>query len=201
MATTATEVSICSNAMLRLGADPISSFDEASVTGDNIERVRLAVNLWPTVRRQVLRSHPWNVAVKRVLLSPDAMAPAFGFARRFQRPADWLRTLFIGRDEWERAKYRTEGNYFLSDAADCPLVYVFDNDNPATYDAGLVAALEMAMAAAMAFPVTKSTSLAGELAAEVRSTLMIARGVDSADDPTETLGDSPLMAARMGRRW
>src|SRR3546814_9999800 len=67
-----TEVSICSNALLRLGADPINSFDEADNFGSNIERARLCANLWPNVRRQVIRSHPWNCATKRVVLSPDA---------------------------------------------------------------------------------------------------------------------------------
>src|SRR3546814_19099578 len=73
-----TEVSICSNALLRLGADPINSFDEADNFGSNIERARLCANLWPNVRRQVIRSHPWNCATTRVVLSPDAAAPAFG---------------------------------------------------------------------------------------------------------------------------
>lgn len=196
MATTA--VSICSNALLRLGGDPINSFDEADASGANIERVRLAANLWPTVRRQVLRAHPWNCALKRVLLSPDAEAPAFGPANRFQKPADWLRTVFVGVDDHDRIAYRTEGNYFVSDEARFPLVYVFDNTNPATYDASLGDALEQAMAAAMAYPVTKSTSLAQGLAAELRSTLGFARALDSGDDPDETLGDFPLFTSRFG---
>lgn len=195
-----TAVSICSNALLRLGSDPISSFDEADLTGSNIERARLAANLWPTVRRQVLRGHTWNVAIKRVLLSPDATAPVFGYASRFLRPADWLRTIAVGREECDEGsfRYRTEGGYFLTDEAEFPLVYVFDNTNPATYDAGLVAACELAMAAALAYPVTKSASLAEALGAEVSNTLAIARAVDGQDDPPETLGDSMLYRARFG---
>lgn len=196
----ATAVSICSNALLRLGSDPISSFDEADQTGSNIERARVASNLWPTVRRQVLRSHPWNVALKRVMISPDATPPAFGYANRFQRPADWLRTIATGRTEHDAVEYRTEGNYFLSDDSAFYLVYVFDNDNPGTYDASLVAALELAMQAAMAYPITKSTSLAETLAGLVKDQLGLARALDSQDDPAETLGDMPLMASRFGRR-
>ena len=195
----ATAVSIASNAMLRLGADPISSFDEADASGSNIERARLASNLWPTIRRQVLRSHPWNVAIRRVMLSPDATPPAFGFANRFQLPADWLRTLAIGADEAWRGDYRMEGNFILSDEAALHLVYVFDNENPATYDASLVGALELAMAAALAYPVTKSASLAGQLSDEMRAAMMLARATDAQDDPPETFGDFPLYASRFGR--
>lgn len=195
-----TAVSICSNALMRLGADPINSFDEADVTGSNIERARLASNLWPTVRRQVLRGHTWNVATKRVLLSPDAAAPAFGYAYRFQRPADWLRTIAVGEDPRDRVAYRTEGNYLLSDEPALHLVYVFDNDNPATYDAGLLGALELAMMAALAYAVTKSTSLASELKAELVATLAHARATDGQDDPPEDFGDFPLLASRLGAR-
>ena len=196
----ATAVSIASNALLRLGADPINSFDEADQSGSNIERARLAANLWPTVRKQVLRTHPWNCAIKRVLLSPDATAPAFGAAYRYQKPADWLRTLFVGADDSDRLAWRTEGNYFLTDEANFPLVYLYDNDNPGTYDASLVAAMELAMAAALAYPVTKSTSLAQALTDELRATLALARAIDSDDDPAQTFGDFPLLASRFGGR-
>jgi len=195
-----TEVSICSNALLRLGADPISSFDEADTTGSNIERARLVSSLWPTIRRQVLRAHPWNVAIKRVQLSPDSTAPDFGYANRFQKPSDWLRTIAVGEHDDDRIGYRSEGNYFLCDDDVFYLVYVFDNDDPATYDASLVGALELAMAAALAYPVTNSTSLAEALSGEMRAALMLARATDAQDDPPETLGDFPLMQSRFGMR-
>lgn len=191
-----TAVSIASNALLRLGADPINSFDEADTSGSNIDRARLASNLWPTVRRQVLRSHPWNCCIKRVLLSPDALAPQFGYVSRFQKPGDWLRTIATGREDHDRISYRTEGNFYLSDEAEFPLVYVFDNVNPDTYDASLVNALEIGMASALAYPVTKSTSLATEFAGLLRETLMFARATDSSDDPPETLGDMRLYRSR-----
>lgn len=200
-----TAVKIASNALLRLGADPINSFDEADNTGSNIERARLAVNLWPTVRRKVLRSSTWNCAIKRVMLSPDATAPAFGFAYRFQKPADWLRNVDVGLYEGEHVIYRSEGNYYLCDEALFGLTYVFDNDNPATYDASLFSVMEAAMAVAMAYPVTKSTSLASEATAALRDEMALARAQDGQDDPPETLGDFPLRNSRFGNfqgvRW
>lgn len=194
----ATAVSICSNALLRLGADPINSFDEADNTGSNIERARLASNLWPTVRQQVLRSATWNCAIKRVVLSPDSTPPAFGFANRFLFPGDWLRTLAVGRAECDSTRYRTESRYFLSDDSAFYLRYVFDNTNPATWDASLIAAMEQAMAWALAYPVTKSTSLRDTLGMEMKDFLANARGLDAQDDPAETLGDFPLLAGRFG---
>ena len=193
-----TAVSICSNALLRLGADPINSFDEADTFGDNIDRTRLVANLWPTIRRQVLRSHPWNCAIRRVLLSPDVAPPGFGWTHRFQRPADWLRTVAVGDYGREGDDFISEGGYFLAHETPLSLTYVFDNDNPATWDAALVGAMETAMSAALAYPVTKSTSLAEALSAELRSTLASARALDAQDDPPQVLGDFPLYGSRYG---
>lgn len=194
----ATAVSICSNALLRLGADPINSFDEANTFGDNIDRTRLVANLWPTIRRHVLRSHPWNCAIKRVLLSPDATPPAFGYARRFLRPSDWLRTVAMGERPGDFCDYVSEGGYFLSNDEALLLTYVFDNDNPASWDSALVGVMEAAMAAALAYPVTKSTSLAEALSIELRNVTAAARAADGQDDPPQTLGDFPLFGSRFG---
>lgn len=196
-----TAVGICSNALLRLGADPINSFNEAEPSGSNLSTARLAANLWPTVRRQVLRGHPWNCAETRVLLSPDETAPAFGWTYRFLRPSDWLRTISVGLEPEDRYEYISEGAYLLSNESSLPLRYVFDNENPATYDASLVAALEVSMAAAMAYPVTKSTSLAQEMMAIARTQLGDARTADGQDDPAATLGDFPILAARFGSQF
>jgi hypothetical protein len=48
----ATDVSICSNALLMLGDGPISDFTTVN------DRTRLCANLFPQVRDAVLRSHP-----------------------------------------------------------------------------------------------------------------------------------------------
>ena len=193
---TTTEVAICSNALLRLGGKPISSFDEADRNGSNIEHVRLASNLWRTVRRQVLRSSDWNCATKRVLLSPDATAPAFGYANRFLQPGDWLRTIAIGRDECDVTKYRIEGRYYLSDEADVPLVYVFDNATPATWDASLVGVMEIAMAQAMAYAITGSAAVRDALSNDLNQALAQARNIDAVDEPPEVLRGSPLRESR-----
>lgn len=199
----ATAVSIASNALLRLGADPLSSFDEADADGSNIERARLASNLWPTVRRRVLRGSTWNCALRRILLSRDATPPPFSYAYRYLLPSDWLRTVYVGRTPYDRLDFKSENRYIHCDNEELPILYVFDNENPATYDAALVDALELAMAAAMAYPVTKSTSLAAELQQITRDALAQARALDGQDDPPQTFGDSPLMASRFGghRGW
>lgn len=195
MIQSANAVSICSNALLSLGAEPISSFDEADGYADQ-DRAKLCASLYPQVRLGVLRSHPWNCAIRRVQLSPDAQPPAFGYAYRFLLPGDWLRTLGVG-DRGDRIDFRAEGRYLLSDSVVFPLLYLADVDE-SQWDPLLVDAMTAAMAARLAYPITRSASMIEVKTAELRQLMQQARSVDGQDDPPETLGDFPLMTSRLG---
>lgn len=187
----ATDVSICSNASLLLGGNPINSLTE------NTDRARLASNLFPVVRDYVLRRHPWNCAVKRVVLSPDSDAPAFDWAYQFTLPSDYMRALSVGQ-AGEEVEYKIEGRKLLSDDNPCYLRYVYRNDIPASWDDMLVYAMTVSMRAVMAYPITQSTSLEQLIEQELKDVLKQARAVDGQDETPETFGDSPLLASRFG---
>lgn len=188
-----TPVSICSNALLMLGDNPISSFS----TGSDAEsdRARLAANTWPTARDYVLRRHPWNCAIRRVVLSPDVGAPAFDYAYQYELPSDWLRTLSVGY-EGERPQYRQEGRKLLMHESVCRLKYLFRNENPATWDASLVFAMTRVMRAIFAYPIAQSGTLEQLIEQELQLTLREARAIDGQEDEPDALDDSPLMDAR-----
>lgn len=185
----ATSVSICSNALLMLGAQTINSLDE-----DN-DRARLASNLYPQVRDDMLRAHHWNCAVKRVVLSPLADAPAFDYTYQFQLPSDWLRTLQVGQYGYE-VEYRTEANRMLCDESVLYLRYIFRNENEATWDPTLVQVMTRAMAAAMAYGITQSAAKEEVEYRKLEMALKQAKSIDGQDDPPETLGDFRLLTSR-----
>ena len=185
----ATSVSICSNALLMLGAQTINDLDE------DTDRARLAANLYPQVRDEMLRAHPWNCAVKRVVLSPDQAAPAFGYAYQFTLPSDWMRTLSVG-DYGAEIDFRSEGRRILADTDTLKLRYVFHNTNEGTWDAGLVEAVTLAMAARMAYAITQSASLEQTRLQELEMALKRARAIDGQDDPPETFDDNRLLGSR-----
>lgn len=190
-----TAVSIASNALLMLGAQPISDFNEDS------DRARLASNLYATARDLLLRSHPWNCAIKRVVLSPDADAPAFGYSYKFTLPGDWLRTLSVG-DYGNEIDYRIEGRNILADDSVLKLRYIFRNDQESTWDTMLIDAMTKTLSATMAYGITQSTSKEELEFKKLEMALKHARAVDGQEDPPETLGDFRLLAARSsGRSW
>lgn len=187
----ATSVSICSNALLRLGAQTIASLTESN------DRARIAANLYETVRDSTLRSHPWNCAVKRVVLTPDTTVPAFDFTAQFLLPGDWLKTLQVGQDGFE-IDYRTESGKIMASGTSLPLRYIWRNTVEGTWDAMLVEGMELSMAAAMAYGVTKSTAKEEAAERKLLTFMKRCRSTDGQDDPPETLGDFPLMQSRFG---
>lgn len=185
----ATAVSICSNALLMLGAQTINDLDE------DLPRAQLAANLYESARDDMLRAHPWNCAIKRVLLAPNVVAPAFGYQFQFNLPGDYLRVLSVtsGRAVVD---YLVEGQMILSDCASLELRYVFRNDVEATWDSALVDIMTLAMVARMAYAITSSTSEAQARQQALEYALRKARAVDGQEDPPQTLGDFPLLNAR-----
>jgi len=198
---TTSAVTICSNALLLLGDNPISDFNE------NSDRARLAANLWEPVRNFVLRSHPWKCATKRVALAPDAdgsgnlIVPAMDYAMQFTLPNDFMKILQVGEYGAE-VDYREESGKLLADDNPLLLKYIWRNDNPATYDDMLVWGLTNAMKAVFAYPITQSTSLEQLVEDAIKDLLRQARAVDGQDNPAETMGDTPLLNSRFsGSRW
>lgn len=183
-------VSICSNALIRLGDKPISSFQ------DETDRANACANLYPSTRDAMLRAHPWNCAVKRVLLAPLSTAPAFDYAYQFQLPADWLRTIQVGARECS-LDFTMEGQRILCDANSLPLVYIFHNIIESTWDDTLVDVMTARMASVLAYPITQSASMKQAMEAEFQIAFKQAKAVNGQDDRDETLGDFPLLANRL----
>lgn len=193
----ATAVSICSNALIMLGESPISSFDDGATPG-GLERARIAQNLWPSVRDSLLRSHPWNCALKRVVLSPETEAPAFGSTHQFALPGDWLRNHEINGVAADQVDYVVEGRRLLMDGATCYLRYIYQNDDPESWDSMLVHCAELAMAVAMAYAITQSDGREDRLRAQLIEELRKARAVDGQDDSPAQFGSFEILGARRG---
>lgn len=189
----ATGVSICSNALLMLGAQTINDFADSQ----NLDRAKLCANLYPSQRDSILRAHPWNCCIKRIVLAPLTALPAFGYSRSFELPADCLRVLEVGEGGYQ-LDYLVEGRTIQADAMALELRYVFRNEVESSWDAHLIDLMTIAMAATLAYPVTQSTSERDSRKAELAQALRQAKAVDGQEDPPQTLGDERLLASRFG---
>ena len=117
----ATEVSICSNALRRLGDDPITSLT------DDTERARLCNSFYTDTRDAVLRLHPWNFAITRASLAKLATAPGYGFANKFSLPTNpyCLRVLGMEYEDYifKVENVATHGIVLLTDEATANIIY------------------------------------------------------------------------------
>lgn len=69
-------------AITRLGHEPMSS------EGENTKAGRLCRLHYPTIRDAVLKSHPWNFAVRRATLAQLSVTPAFEYTYAYALPTD-----------------------------------------------------------------------------------------------------------------
>ena len=76
---------------------------------------------------------------------------------------------------------------------------MFRNEDVSTWDTSLVEAMTIAMAERLSYAITSSASMQANMAQKLQMTLKRARAEDGQDDPSETLGDFRLLAARRSR--
>ena len=82
-------IDLCNSALDKVGQGAITSLS------DGTKSAKLCNRNWPLVRDRVLRSHPWNFAVKRTTLAASETAPDWGYTAKFPIPTDCLRILEV----------------------------------------------------------------------------------------------------------
>lgn len=75
-------VSICSDALIMLGAKPISSFTEGTDEASVCDR------LYPDIRDQAIAVYPWSFSFKKVQLARLVTTPTNEYKYEYQMPSD-----------------------------------------------------------------------------------------------------------------
>jgi hypothetical protein len=145
-------IDLSSKALLKIGANAISSFDEDSAEAE------VADNLYATERDALLSAHPWTFATGQVNLQKLVSAPVADYDNAFQLPNDFLRALSAGTDERGRGvAFRLAERKLHTNANSVILTYIFRPDEsafPPFFDQAMIARL----ATAFCLPITENTS-------------------------------------------
>ena len=172
----ATEVSICANALRRLGDDPIVSLT------DDTERARLCNAFYSEARDDVLRSHPWNFAITRQQLSQLSATPLYQYSYQYALPTDpfCLRVLEM---EYSDYVFKIEhlagtGRVLLTDEGTAKIIYIARITDTAQFDSLFIDTLTAKMSVDLAYPVTGSVQLQQNMQKLFESKLREARSVD-----------------------
>ncbi len=151
------DVALCSRALIRLGAAPITSFSDGTAESE------IAGALYGPTRDAVLSAYTWSFASGQVNLTALSTAPVADYQNAFQLPNDFLRAISAGQGGRGRGlNYRIARGALHTDAEDVVLTYIFrpeEEEFPPYFDMVLIARL----AAEFCIPVTENTSRADAL--------------------------------------
>ncbi len=187
-----TEAELCSTALVKLGARPITSLAEATLEAE------LAARLYPIVRDSTLLAHPWAFSLAQAELERDPVPPAGDFAASFRLPADLLRTVSAGCGKSGRGLvYRVFGNRLHADAEAVLLTYQ-RRPAPAEFPPHFIAALTARLAAELCLPLTENAARAEVLQRLAASELKLAKLIDSQQATPRAIEDFTLIDARLG---
>lgn len=194
----ASDVEVCSNALVLIGDDPISSFDP-----NQGKRASVASNLYANTRDATLRMHPWSRARKRVSLAPTVTAPPYGWSAQFVVPPDCLRIILVGEDPEQNIPYELEVDddgapVILMDDTECKLKYIFQNTTVTSWDSLMTQAIIAHLAWAFSYPLSKSQALRDGMEGYLNKILQQARTVNGQERYPEGMGDELLYTSRFG---
>lgn len=185
-----TAIDLCSNALLRIGANAIQGFDEGTA------EATIAASLYPPIRDAILSAHPWNFALAQMRLARLSASPIADFDYAYQLPADLLRIISAGTNERGRGiYYRIAERRLHTDSEDVYLSYIFrpmEETFPPFFDIALIGRL----ASEFVIPLTESTTRWEGLRQAAEFEFRRARLIDAQQDTPEALEDFPLVDVR-----
>ena len=157
MASTDTDVSICSQALLLLGSTSISSFSDGTAPAS------IAVVIYPKVKAQTLGMYPWSFSLTKTQLAQSASTPLSYWQYAYALPSDMVngapRKVFTSNNTNapNLTDYEIQGAELLSQEQSIYIDYQRDVDEPAM-PAYFVQLLIYQMAWHLAEPVTDQTT-------------------------------------------
>lgn len=168
----ASQIKICNLALSKIGGGVITDLEEGSPKASACKLI------YDDVRDEVLQIRSWASCVKRATLAKLADAPPFEWANAFQLPADFLDLSRLGTDPNVSPPYAIEGRTLLTNEGTAPVIYIFRNEDPGTYEPVLVDLIATRMAVDLAMSVAGNASLKTAVGQEYEMKRQRAKAVD-----------------------
>lgn len=167
------QIEICNAALYRLNGQSITSLS------DNTKESVILTRIYDATRRRLLRSHPWNFAVKKVELAQLTTAPAFEHTYAFGLPSDCLRVVSVYEAD---SPWKVVGSEIHSDDSTMYLEYIADITNEGLWDSVFVDVMTLKLAVDMCYAITGSSEVMGQLKQELAQTMREAKQYDAMED-------------------
>lgn len=198
----ASQVEIANRALSKIGEARIMALS------DDLESAKLIDSLWNSVRDAELRSRNWNFTIRRDSLPALLAAPAWGFLRQFQLPADCLRVLMVGEfypgpsmsnyRNYPEAEWQIEGGRILTNY-DAPLKvrYIARIEDTGAWDAAFSEVFACRLAVEICERLTQSAGKRQLAWDEYKIAMREAMRNDAVENPPEPIPDDSWMLSRL----
>lgn len=191
-----TDVQIASKALMMLGADAISSFEDGSAEAD------VASALYGDVRDALLSLHPWSFAKAQQSLSQHTASPLADWSYAYQIPPAFLRAVSLGFSVagsdvgvGRGADYRIFEGRIHTDLELPILTFVF-RPSESAFPGYFTMALIKQCAAAFCMPITENTARTQQMERTAEVETQRAKQADDQGQPPSALHSFSLIEAR-----
>ena len=178
------KITIASNALLLLGGNTISSFEEEST------EAKIAANLYETAYESILTTHRWRFASKKAKLARLSETPENEYNYAFQIPSDCLYVAELSTSNYEIFEDKIFAN--VTDI-DIDYTYSVSEDKLPAYFTKM---FEFYLAAQFAVPLTGSMDKGRYYSQMYINEMRRAKFTDSTQRPNDTFEDAPYLVAR-----
>lgn len=180
------KIQLASNALILLGDEPISSFNDPGAGA------KAAANLYDSTLLSLLSSHRWNFATKKVLLSQLTASPLNEYKFQYQLPTDYITIITT----YPVSTYRILEDKLYSDSNKVEIDYVYrpTEDKLPNY---FIKAFEYYLARELCIAVTEDLNKYELVNRAYEVEARKARYADSQSAPQVPIQDDPYIRVRV----
>ena len=187
---TYTKIDLCSRALVKLGAQTIASFDEATAEAN------ICAQLYEPTLESLLAAYPWRFALTKTELPQLTTTPVADYQYAYQLPNDCVRVLSAGNG------YKSSGlgykivNNTLHTNADKVIISYIARPSESNFPPFFSNALIAKLAAELCLPLTESTARTEYMYKRAEEELRVAKLTDSQQDIPSCFQDFSLIEVR-----
>ena len=184
-------IDICSRALILIGAEPITSFDD----GNN--EALIASNMYEDIARSALVNARWRFATNQAVLNRLSDSPTGRYDAAYQLPSTWLMTHAVTVNDTP-IMYQTYGSKLYCDepnTAELVLDYTYRADET-DWPSYFTIAVQYEMASVFASSLARDVALSASMQQQAQVSMIKARSLDAQQQTTRKLNTSRFIAQR-----
>ena len=184
-------IDICSRALILIGAEPITSFDEGTTES------LVSVNMYEDVARAALVNSRWRFATNQAQLNLLSEAPTGRYSKAYQLPNDNLMVHAVTVQDLQ-IEYQIYGSKIFADTGDADVViadYTY-RALEADWPSYFTLAVEYSLAIVFATSIARDSTLAGLMKSQATEAMAKARSLDSQQQTSRKMVTSRFVTER-----